>query len=107
MSEETKEPSPKLTHISTDMCEYDNEDTEKEDLNMKTDHHEEYQYQDTEMILEDHCDRKDDLHFMNCTKKRHPRKAIPQIIITAIPRIIITQKKTTVPNPRRTDNGNK
>ena len=74
MLDGTKEPSSKLTHISTDMCEHDDEDTQEDDVDMKTDHGK-YQYQDTEMILEDHHDRKHDLCFLNCTKNETPKKS--------------------------------
>ena len=70
MPEGTKDPSSKLTYISTDMCAYDDEDTQEADIDMKSNHedheeytdHNKYQYHDTEMINED-------LGFMNRTKK--------------------------------------
>ena len=70
-------PSPKFTYISTDICEYDNKATqeeEEEDVAMHTDH-EEYQYHDTEMILNDHHDSIEDLCFMNRTKNETPTKS--------------------------------
>ena len=60
MLDGTKEPSSKLTHISTDMCEYNDEDTQEDYVEMKP-AHKAYRYHDTEMILDDPHDSKEDL----------------------------------------------
>ena len=78
LAKETIEPSSKLTHICINMCKYDNEDTQEEDVDMKTEierkHDEEHQDQDMEIICDDHPDRTADLCFMNRTKNEAPVK---------------------------------
>ena len=78
MSERTKETNSKLT----DLCEYDDADTQEEDVDMKINHHDDYLDQDTAMILEDHHNRKDDICFMDRKKMRHLRKIITTRITT-------------------------